>query len=591
MAPAARTGRKFGNLAVTVPHASGEALRNAADPSHEAVDPRGVLTSIGEVVYGWDMSSDQLSWGPNVGDVLFAAPSDCLKRGVAFSRLVEPGSGRSRYESIIESGEGDLGDGVPYRTRYILALNSKRVWVEDTGRWFAGSDGRPLRARGVLRLERSLRQDEIAGSGRELCDRSALVATLEATLAAELSGQRDVVLIVATIDELARLNDDFGHEATDEIICAVQDRLRSVMRQRDRLVRYSGNRFAITLIGCPGDEIEQAAERFMRAVSRNAIETSHGLALVKLRAAAAHAPALTRQAGVLLSCAELALTDARRSDGGRVIMARALDRRPVRTRDNTLDAEAVAALNDRRVALARQPVVRATDRGLAFHEALIRIERLDGGWFQPAELLPMLEQRGLVRLFDHRVLELVFARLDLDRQAVSSLNVSPQSLGDFEWITLFESLCRTRPNVPSRLIVEVTETAAITEPHRTRTLLERIKAEGARVAIDDFGAGHTSLRHLRDFPIDILKLDGAFTQNLERSTDDRFFVRTLLDLAQHLEVETVAEWVDTEAAATMLTGWGVTYLQGNLLGAAEFWPGNTAPQTAAAPALKRALRR
>jgi diguanylate cyclase (GGDEF)-like protein len=556
-----------------------------APPDPDAIDPRGVLTSIGEVVYGWDLASDQLSWGPNVGEVLVAVPDDCLRRGVAYSRLIEPGSGRSRYDAIVESGESDLGDGVPYRTRYILSINAKRVWVDDTGRWFAGSDGRPGRSRGVLRLERSLRQDEMAAGGRELCDRASLVTTLEAMLAEELPNQRDVVLLIATIDELARLNDDFGHEATDEIIGAVQDRLRNVMRQRDRLVRYSGNRFAITLTGCPAEEIEPAAERFMRAVSRNAIETSHGLALVKLRAAAAHAPVLTRQANVLLSCAEQALTDARRTDGGRVIMARALDRSFHRPQPNLLDAEAVTALNERRVSLARQPIVRARTHEIAFHEALIRIERLDGGWFQPAELLPMLEQRGLVRLFDHRVLELVFARLDAEPDAVSSLNVSPQSLVDFEWIALFEALCRAKPAVPSRLIVEVTETAAITEPRRTRALLERIKAQGARVAIDDFGAGHTSLRHLRDFPIDILKLDGAFTQNLERSTDDRFFVRTLLDLAQHLGVETVAEWIDTDLAATMLTDWGVTYLQGNLLGAAKPWV-----DAEAGPAAKQGLR-
>jgi diguanylate cyclase (GGDEF)-like protein len=552
------------------------------DTAGDAIDPRGVLTSIGEVVYGWDLVSDLLSWGPNVGEVLASAPEDCLKRGVAFSRLIEPGSGRSRYDAIVESGESDLGDGVPYRTRYILSLNGKRVWVEDTGRWFAGSDGRPGRSRGVLRLERSLRPDETRGGGRELCDRAALVVTLEATLAEELPNQRDVVLIVATIDELARLNDDFGHEATDEIIGAVQDRLRAVMRQRDRLLRYSGNRFAIILTGCPPAEIEPAAERFMRAVSRNAIETSRGLALVRLRAAAANAPVLTRQASVLLASAEQALTDARRTDRGRVIMARALERSANRPQHVPLDAEAVAALNERRVSLARQPVVRASSHEIAFHEALIRIERADGSWFQPAELLPMLEQRGLVRLFDHRVLELVFARLSAEPSAVLSLNVSPQSLVDFEWIALFEALCRTRPTVPARLIVEVTETAAITEPRRTRALLDRIKRQGARVAIDDFGAGHTSLRHLRDFPIDILKLDGAFTQNLERSTDDRFFVRTLLDLAQHLGVETVAEWIDTETASSMLTDWGVTYLQGNLHGAAVLWPETAEPRPARA---------
>ena len=100
-------------------------------------------------------------------------------------------------------------------------------------------------------------------------------------------------------------------------------------------------------------------------------------------------------------------------------------------------------------------------------------------------------------------------------------------------------------------------------------MLGRIKDQGARIAIDDFGAGHASLRHLRAFPIDILKIDGAFTQNLRRSTDDRFYVRTLVELAGHLGVETVAEWVDDEMQASMLRDWGVTYLQGHLVGQAE----------------------
>ena len=116
-------------------------------------------------------------------------------------------------------------------------------------------------------------------------------------------------------------------------------------------------------------------------------------------------------------------------------------------------------------------------------------------------------------------------------------------------------------------------------------LLGRIKAQGARIAIDDFGAGHTSLRHLRAFPIDILKIDGAFTQNLRRSTDDRFYVRTLIDLAGHLGVETVAEWVDDEMQAAMLRDWGVTYLQGHLVGKAEL---NLPDEAQANPPLRAA---
>jgi EAL domain-containing protein (putative c-di-GMP-specific phosphodiesterase class I) len=206
----------------------------------------------------------------------------------------------------------------------------------------------------------------------------------------------------------------------------------------------------------------------------------------------------------------------------------------------------------------------------AFHEALLRVGQPEAGlYFASAELVPLLERRGLVRLFDHRVLELALALLAEDPALRLSINVSPVSLRDPEWLNAFLALAGAASSLASRLIVEVTETATIEDPARLAKLLGRIKDCGSRVAIDDFGAGHTSLKHLRAFPVDILKIDGAFTQNLRRSTDDRFYVRTLIDLARHLGVETVAEWVDDELQATMLRDWGVTYLQGHLVGRAE----------------------
>jgi EAL domain-containing protein (putative c-di-GMP-specific phosphodiesterase class I) len=99
-----------------------------------------------------------------------------------------------------------------------------------------------------------------------------------------------------------------------------------------------------------------------------------------------------------------------------------------------------------------------------------------------------------------------------------------------------------------------------------------MKALGVSIAIDDFGAGHTSFKHLRSFPVDMLKIDGAFVQNLARSSDDRFFVRTLIDLAHHLDIPTVAEWVEDEESAQMLAEWGVTYLQGDHCGKPEMLP-------------------
>jgi EAL domain-containing protein (putative c-di-GMP-specific phosphodiesterase class I) len=117
--------------------------------------------------------------------------------------------------------------------------------------------------------------------------------------------------------------------------------------------------------------------------------------------------------------------------------------------------------------------------------------------------------------------------------------------------------------------VEITETAAIDDIDETRGFVARVKDLGCRIAIDDFGAGNTSFRNLRKLGVDIVKIDGAFVQSLGRSDDDRAFVQTLIDLARRLGLETVAEWVQDEAAAAMLADWGCTYLQGALVGLAS----------------------
>uniref|UniRef100_UPI002FC956E5 GGDEF domain-containing protein n=1 Tax=Bosea sp. (in: a-proteobacteria) TaxID=1871050 RepID=UPI002FC956E5 len=285
-------------------------------------DPRSLLSSIGEVAYTWDIAVDALQWGPNVAEVLGPVAPAVLARGLAFAGLVEPGSGRSRYDAIYSSGGHDLGDGVVYRTRYAADLAGRKMWIEDAGRWFAGADGRPARARGVLRLERAVRPEELGADHHDLCDRASLVEHVETALAEHLPAERGLVVLIGAIDELARLNDDFGHEATDEIIQDVQERLRSVMRRRDHLMRYSGNRFAILLTGCPAAQVEVAAQRFTKAVARSAIETSRGIALARLRVGAAIAPDLSREAGVLVTAAENALAGAKAGAVDAVVIAR-----------------------------------------------------------------------------------------------------------------------------------------------------------------------------------------------------------------------------------------------------------------------------
>src|SRR5262249_13873264 len=128
----------------------------------------------------------------------------------------------------------------------------------------------------------------------------------------------------------------------------------------------------------------------------------------------------------------------------------------------------------------------------------------------------------------------------------ASVNVSPGSTTDPNWGTGLGSLLRAHPGVAERLIIEITESAAILDIDETRGFVARVKDLGCRIAIDDFGAGYTSFRNLRKLGVDIVKIDGAFVRDIMRSEDDRAFVRMLIELGQRMRLETVAEWVQDE---------------------------------------------
>jgi len=529
------------------------------------LDPRRILTAIGETVYTWDLVTDGIAWGSSAAAVLGVQDLAPLACGRAYALASEAGAGPTRHEAIHFSDARDGGTGVPFRLAYRLRLPDGRVLpVEDSGRWYADAGGRAAVAHGVIRLARSPGEAQADPRSRE---RSELIERLGREVAAVLRARRSLVLLLFSIEDLDRFNEDLGLEGADRVIDEVVRRAASVLRGRDFLVRCAGNRFAIALPSCAGDQATQAAERLAQTVEATPITTAQGPVIAALQIGAAIAPRHAVDAPRLLRQAEEALSIARRGAGKRLVMHD--PSAPLVGGRRASDAprlDVVDALNARCVGFARQPVVDAHTRLPVFHEALLRVRDPNGGIIGARDLLPGIERSGLAPLVDTRMLELVVAHLAANPEERLAINVSPSTLGAPAWLGMLAAHLGASPGVAPRLIVEVAETAGVGDWGAMRSRLGAMKALGVAVALDRFGSGHASLKHLRELPVDLLKIDGAFVQNLARSGDDRFLVRALIDLAQHLGVRTVAEWVEDEDGARLLTEWGVDCLQGDHCG-------------------------
>jgi diguanylate cyclase (GGDEF)-like protein len=548
----------------------------------ELLDPRAILTSINEVVYDWRIDTDVLTWGANARDVLRISSSRILASGRAFSQLLDPEAMTNRFEVVVNSSEKDEGAGVAYQVQYSILPGGRgselRLWVEDTGRWFAGADGRPLWAHGVMRVindrheaEQRLaylsRFDELTGQ----MNRPHLAEMLDNVIENAKRYRSSVGFLIAGIDNLGTINEAYGFAVADEVISAIGKRIRSRMRAGDGLGRFSGNKFGIIINNCNLSDMPAAAQRFLEAVGEDVIPTQAGPIAARISVGGVLAPRHARNGGEAMNRAQEALGLCKLTRrGGFVAFAPSAAREEARRENARLTDEIVGALNDGRIILAYEPIVHATTRKPALFECLVRLRRPDGIVMPAGAIVPISEKLGLVRLIDLRVLELAIGELSAHPEARCSINLSAATAADQDWLASLALRLHRQPSVAGRLIVEITESAAIADIEAMSRFVKTMKEYGAKVAIDDFGAGYTSFRALRELGVDMVKIDGAFVQNMTRSSDDRFFVRTLIELARHLGLEIVAEWVQDQETALQLADWGCHYLQGLYVGQAGF---------------------
>ncbi|MGA9895116.1 MAG: GGDEF domain-containing protein, partial [Xanthobacteraceae bacterium] len=258
-------------------------MSTADNPPGAPFDPAQILAAVGEGAYDWRIDTDIVWWGNNAAEVLLVRDPAAISTGRGYAQILDAENAQGRFDAVMQSNKRDDGHGVAYQIQYGIRpdpASETKLWVEDTGRWFAGPDGKPQRALGVIRVinERYEQERQLTFLGRydgltgEL-NRHRLTELLEDTIEEAL---RFRGFLLVAIDHLARINESYGFDIADEVIRIVAKRLRSRMRGKDTLGRISGNKFGLVLRDCTPDDMAIAAERMLAGVRDDMVPTAAG---------------------------------------------------------------------------------------------------------------------------------------------------------------------------------------------------------------------------------------------------------------------------------------------------------------------------
>jgi predicted signal transduction protein with EAL and GGDEF domain len=331
--------------------------------------------------------------------------------------------------------------------------------------------------------------------------------------------------------------------------------------------RVGGDKFGAILSNVPESELDAATDKILETNRSTPIETPEGPVYVTVSIGAVTFPNALNKAQDVMMRADVALQKAKRLGRDCAATYTFSEEQQEHHKACLVIADQVQrALRERRLRFAYQPIVDARSREPKLHECLLRIVEPDGSIVVAGQFMPVVEDIGMIRNVDRSVLERAVEELSMYPDAKMAVNVSGLTTTDRSWMRSATAMLRGRPDLAERMVIEITETAGLEDLEECCRFVSTLRDMGCEVALDDFGAGYTSFRHLKQLAVNKIKIDGSFVRKIGENPDNLVFIRTLIDLARTFDLETVAECVETEVEAELLLNEGVHYLQGYAFG-------------------------
>jgi len=460
----------------------------------------------------------------------------------------------------------------PIRIHLRMSTHPAEMWFElqlstylnDQGKQEMLVVGRDISAQRITeeRLRHMATHDSLTG----LPNRTLLSDRISMAIAQARRTSLGFSILTLDLDGFKKVNDALGHPVGDVLLQVVGGRLRDTLRDIDTLARVGGDEFVAVLPGVVVEvEMQLIARRLIAALQLPLLIQEHTL-YISTSIGGAIYPTHGDSEVRLLAHADTAMARAKETGKSRCVVY-SPEKFTLPEHDVLMEAAMFDAVRNGEFSLQYQPIVDASSRKIMGFEALMRWSRPGLGVVSPVQFIPMAEGNGLISLLGAWALKVACVQLKRFEEAAGrslyvSVNVSPRQFRNDQFLEMVDDAIALSGLQGDQLLLEITEGVLMSDPEHAEALLTSISERKVRIAIDDFGTGYSSLAYLKRFPIAALKIDRAFIKDLPASVKDAAICNVVLNLADNLNLATVAEGVENEQQLEFLAKQGCNLIQG-----------------------------